>query len=175
MTTNNVEKVAQNIRNICSACESDVLVGEDAWFVTITVKPSMSYSNRELLNQHLLDVFPHLGKSLKSWCLVPELSPQNNLLHYHGWYVVKDKYKFFRATLPMLGSSCGFIKYNKCRDHRFLGTYYCKDLEKTLPQFLGYWEYLPICHISADELKEDRKFIKKLFKGDKYNKNIIDV
>lgn len=60
---------------------------------------------------HLGEYFRYWHKCMKSFEINPELNASGNL-HYHGYFVLKDQYKWFKSILPKMKYH-GLVKINR--------------------------------------------------------------
>lgn len=70
--------------------------------LTISPKERLDCSIKKHYTDVSLLIFKILSQSCIAFILYPELSPINNLLHFHGIVKIKDPIKFCRSTLRLL-------------------------------------------------------------------------
>lgn len=88
----------------------------------VTLNPTYSFMN------HINLYFWSWHKCMESFEVNPEFN-QNGNLHYHGYFIIKDKYKWYHNVLPKMKYN-GFIKINIVVDDLFKALDYCrKDRE----------------------------------------------
>lgn len=77
---------------------------------------------------HLWVVFSKFSRCMSEFVVSPELNENGNI-HYHGWFVLKDKVKFYKHVLPAM-KKLGFVKISKLKHRNAEWDYYCqKDYE----------------------------------------------
>lgn len=100
----------------------------------------------------LLDLMIKNCKQLfSSFAFAPELTHDGNV-HLHGWYVVKDKVKYFKYFIPKL-KSLGFMKLAKMKNKNALSWYYKKTIEE-MNAIIGDDLPIPLTHQNVEAYLE---------------------
>lgn len=111
-----------------------------------TKNPTYAYMN------HINTYFHSWHKCMSDFEVNPEFN-QNGNLHYHGYFVIKDPYKWFKFILPKMKYN-GLVKINKVEDNLDKAMEYCrKDRElmsKIIEHKIPYNQEDKIKHIYPD-------------------------
>lgn len=73
---------------------------------------------------HLSTYFVNWHKCMSEFEINPEFNSNGNL-HYHGYFVIKDKVKWFKNVLPKMKYN-GLVKISKVRCSLAEGVVYCR-------------------------------------------------
>lgn len=78
--------------------------------------------------EHISDYFWSWHKCMEAFEVNPEFNSNGNL-HYHGYYVLKDKYRWYKSVLPKLKYN-GMWRSEQVKDSLEKAMVYCrKDRE----------------------------------------------
>lgn len=100
------------------------------------------------------------SKVFSRFAFTPELTLNGNI-HIHGWFVIKDKYKYFKWFLPKC-KSFGFVKIDKMKSKNALEEYYKKDINHMNELMNEYDLPIPLTHDNIDAYKILPKSTKRL-------------
>lgn len=118
-------------------------IGDCTYAITICPKP-MYYANTynaELLNT--IDVIRGAMKYSIDYVLYVELTIEGHI-HYHGWFNIKDKIKYYKKTLPTL-KRLGFIKIKSRVDEGWMK--YCLKDQEVMRNTIA----LPVRYLNKDK------------------------
>lgn len=105
-----------------------------------STQPRKQY--KALLSHILLSSFKYFDK----FCFIPELTQAGNV-HIHGWFILKDKIKYFKHFLPRC-REFGFV-YCKPMDSISWGKdYMTKDIETSIA-VIGEDLPIPLTHLNV--------------------------
>lgn len=108
----------------------------------------------------LLDlVLLNFNKVFSTFALSPELTASGNT-HIHGWYVIKDKYKYFKWLLPKM-KAFGFVKIDVMKDKSALH-YYKKEIGLMNELMDEYNLPVPLTHLNIKAYRKSPKSHKRL-------------
>lgn len=126
---------------------TDVEIDDPVIFITWSPRPS-TLDYRQELNyaKHCWDIFHDVHIHSSKFAITPELNISGNI-HYHGWFVIKDSFRFYKYFVPRL-KRLGFVKLTKCHS-KFNGpsypyAYHLKDIGPM--QELIYPYIIPYTH-----------------------------
>lgn len=138
---------------------NDVASTDIIYFFTLSPK---QLGNKQHLNyaEHIWDYFFDVHQVLDKFCIIPELNGNGNI-HYHGWFSIKDKYRYYRFWLPRM-KSLGFVKINECKTN-FLSdsipyAYHLKDFDEMVSQMSPF--PIPLTHSTYKNIKNTVKYVK---------------
>lgn len=125
--------------------ESDIFSSDKVYLLTFSMNPKKYYSRdpRKQYIQLLQNIiYPMVSSCFSTYVITPELSENNNI-HIHGWFVLKDSIKWHRKWYPTLKYLApNGVKIN-VRHSQNAMYYYKKDI--------NYMNYI-INHDEDDEL-----------------------
>lgn len=129
--------------------------------VGATIRPKFQYVS------HINEFFRRWKNCMSDFEVNPELTVQGNI-HYHGFFILKDKIKWFKSILPKMKRN-GFIKINLVKkDFESAISYSRKDNEMMIKVMKG----IPVPFVPGS-LPSLIKLVKELKqKGE--NKTILD-
>jgi len=136
---------------------------EDDSVYLITFSPSSDSKNPSYsYMDHYSRFFFSWDKCMKDYELNMELQPGTGRAHWHGYFILKDKVKWYKAVLPRLKYN-GFVKINKVTDNLDKAMEYCRKDRKLMELIIK--NYVPLKFKSELPILEDY---------DEDGKNILD-
>lgn len=95
-------------------------------------------------------VFSHFHTCMSAYVVSPELNQTGNI-HYHGWFQIKDKYKFYKHVINRL-HKLGFVKLTKVKylDKDWSG--YCQKDYELMKAVMYPWP-IPLTHLTYKNIK----------------------
>jgi len=109
-----------------------------------------TYSPRGVTKSYDYTYMDHYNDYFKSWhgCMAeyeinPELNASGNL-HYHGYYIIKDRFKWFKKVLPKLKYN-GMIKIDEVKQNFTKAIEYSRKDRELMLKLLTV-RPLPITH-----------------------------
>lgn len=110
-------------------------------------------------------------KCFDKFCFVPEINIAGNV-HIHGWFIIKDKYKYYKWFIPKC-KGYGFIYIKKGNiDDKWKYDYLEKDIGDTI-NILGQDMPIPLTHLNIDAYRsmfDGRMKCKNVKKSDVFKK-----
>lgn len=117
----------------------------------ITLNPTYTYMD------HINTYFWGWHKCMATFEVNPEFN-QNGNLHYHGYFIIKDKYRWYKSILPKMKYN-GLIKINKVVDDLSKAIEYCRKdrelMEKIIDHKIPFTEQDKIKHIPEKKVIDD--------------------
>lgn len=123
-----------------------------------------TYSPKGLTKDYDFTYIDHYNSYFKQWqqCMSeyeinPELNQSGNL-HYHGYYKIKDKFKWFKKVLPKMKYN-GFIKIDEVKSDLNKSLEYCRKDREFMLKILAA-RPLPLSHLDHkidDKLDSSQK------------------
>lgn len=112
---------------IAEHAEQDIYNDDEIILFTWNPNPKKYHSHdpRKQYKQ-ILPRLARLCKCCRVFAFSPELTMNGNL-HIHGWYVLRDKIKYYRSVLPMI-KGIGNCKIEKASSKNALVFYYKKTI-----------------------------------------------
>jgi len=146
----------------CDEAESDIYDTDTVMLFTWSPDPNRYPSDKPHEQYRvLLDlIFYKAASCFSTFAFTPELNT-NGSIHIHGWYVIRDKYKYFKWFLPKC-KGLGWIKINKMTSRNALAVYYRKEIELMNQLMYEYHLPIPLTHKNIAEYATDRPMKKQL-------------
>lgn len=158
----------------CDEAEGDIFDTDEVWLLTWTPAP-WKYPSNDCIEQFKMSLFwilKLIPLCWKTFCITPELSEAGNI-HWHGWFVMKDKIKYYRQLLPRI-RALGYEKIRKARNvKKALSKEYHRKSLKFMVQLLD--QDLPITHLNIDKYLMKWRLIKARHKQIKYVPRIVPI
>lgn len=85
---------------------------------------------------HYVNYFEEWSKCMEDFEINPELNASGNL-HYHGFYIVKDKYKWFKKVLPKLKYN-GMWRIEEVKHDLEKAMIYCRKDRELMISLMNY-------------------------------------
>lgn len=119
---------------------------------------------------HLGDYFRHWHQCMESFEINPELNASGNL-HYHGFFILKNKYKWFKSILPKMKYH-GMVKINKVHCDLQKAMEYCRKDRELMNKLITIY---PVPYTDKSQTVKDLPKILPIEKTmDQYFKTYID-
>lgn len=114
---------------------------------SITFNPTFKYMND--INEY----FFSWHKCMEAFEVNPEFNSSGNL-HYHGYYVIKDRYKWFKIVLPKMKYN-GMWRSEIVKDSLDKGMIYCRKdrtlMEKCIDHKIPFTQEDKVKHIPPEK------------------------
>lgn len=135
-------------QSFCEEAQDDIdeIDMTNAYAFTWTPNPSKYPSSiprkqyKSLLQYILLSSY----KFFKYYCFVPELNMNGNV-HIHGWFIIKDKIKFYKHFLPKC-KQYGYVLVKNNINEKWFD--YCNKEIDDVIQILGDDLPIPLTHLN---------------------------
>lgn len=140
---------------------NDVTPVDTIYFFTLSPRPSKLHYEQQLnYAQHIWETLFDIHQVMDKFCIIPELN-QNGNIHYHGWFSIKDLYRYNRYWLPRM-KKVGFVKVSKCKVN-FLSdsipyAYHLKDFDEMVSQMYPF--PIPLTHSTYRNIKNVVNYVK---------------
>lgn len=113
-----------------------------------TFSPKGNTKNAEFTYyDDLATYFVNWHKCMREFEINPEFN-QNGNLHYHGYFVLKDKVKWFKNVLPKMKYN-GMVKINKVEHNLGSALIYCRKDRDMMNQIIKHY---PVPYTHQDKL-----------------------
>lgn len=99
--------------------ESSIDETQPLYLITWTPNPKRLHFKYDMIKNHKWfrrTVFQQCGKCVNLLCMIPEFNLNGNI-HYHGFFQLKDKVKWFKKALPCM-KRIGFVKISKAEHYK---------------------------------------------------------
>jgi len=114
----------------------------------ITINPTYAYMD------HINTFFWAWHKCMSEFEVNPEFNQSGNL-HYHGYFAIKDKYKWYKYVLPKMKYN-GNMKINKVESDLVKALDYCRKdrqlMSKIIDHEIPFNQYSIIKHIPPPQI-----------------------
>jgi len=151
-------------KQCASIAEFDISSEEITYLITWVPNPKL-LSNDQCTNyvRHYSKYFMKFYQCMTCFVISPELT-QNGNIHYHGWFQLRDRVRWFKQVLPSMKYS-GYVKIDPVRkDLRAALKYYKKDILFADEFFADICVPVPITHhdiIPKESLITKKQKLKK--------------